>query len=143
MEKSKTPQQTKTLESKSDGIGFAGTWTATGPVYIYNTKTGNVKVEQQSIVLSITKFADKIFLGTFTELTPTPGATFNFVANQTTENKNLIQSATSGLNSFYFTGKDGVNVLNANWNTSTTSESNVVSMANLKFSRKCNCETKI
>jgi hypothetical protein len=151
MEKPKIPQpqekkpqekQPQNKNNKNHIRGFAGIWTATGPVYFYNTKTGNVKLEQQSIVLSITKFTDKIYFGTFTELSPTPGVTFNFVANQSTENPNLIQAATSGLNSFYFTEKEGYNVLNVSFNGSIavpTFGENVVIAANLKFARKCDC----
>jgi hypothetical protein len=133
-------QQNKNKQNNKNHIrGFAGIWTATGPVYFYNTKTGNVKLEQQSIVLSITKFTDKIYFGTFTELSPTPGVSFNFVANQSTENPNLIQAATSGLNSFYFTEKEGYNVLNANFNNSISTATSEVITADLKFARKCDC----
>lgn len=138
----KQPQKEKPQQQnnkKNTNTSFAGIWTATGPVYNYNTKTGTVKVEQQSIVLSITKFTDKIYFGTFTELSPTPGVSFNFVANQTSQDKNFIQSATSGLNSFYFTEKEGYNVLNANFNTSVTVANSEVITADLKFVRKCDC----
>lgn len=136
-------QKQKQLQNNKNHIqGFAGTWTARGPVYFYNTKTGDLKVENQQIVLSITKFTDKIFFGTFTELSPTPGVSFNFVANQTTSDKNLIQSATSGLNSFYFNETEGYNILNVSFNGTIavpTFGENVVITADLKFARKCNC----
>jgi hypothetical protein len=131
-------QKPKTVVNKS----FASTWTGKGPVHFYNRITGNVRTEEQSIVLTITKYTDKIYFGTFTEISPIPGNSYNFVATQTTENPNIIVSATTGINSFYFSEKDGFNVLNTSWNSSvadTRFGKDVIITANIKFKRNCNC----
>jgi len=45
---------------------------------------------------------------------------FTCVATQSKKNKLLLQSGTSGLNSFYFNEFKNFNILNINWNTPNT-----------------------
>jgi hypothetical protein len=118
---------------------FEGVYEGYGIVYFISLKTGEAKEVYQNILLEVNKISDEVYFITFTELSPIPNLKFSCVATQSTENKLLLQSNTSGINSFYFIEEDGFNVLNANWNTPNDIDifgSNIVQAASIKFYRK-------
>ncbi len=100
---------------------FEGVYKGVGKVYYVNLETKEVYlVEEQTNLLEIKKIADKLYFITITELVPNPGLSFSIIANQTTENKYLIQSGGDGLNSYYFDVTEGFDVLNSSFTTPNT-----------------------
>ena len=87
---------------------FEGRWFANTTVNFTSAETRETVEEFQIVELEIKKIATESYLCIFTQIFPPPvtsvikSSQFVCVATQSTENKFLIQSGTSGLNNFYF-----------------------------------------
>jgi hypothetical protein len=87
---------------------FEGRWMANTTVHFTSAETRETIEEFQIVELEIKKIADQSYLCIFTQIYPSTTSSviknnqFVCVATQTTDNKYLLQSGTSGLNNFYF-----------------------------------------
>jgi hypothetical protein len=121
-----------------DCKGFEGTWFKKD-VSLFNTvilpcgKSETTEIKQD-ILLDIKKISDEIYLAQFNNLLIPNNTAFNCVATQSTENPNLIQSGTNGLNSFYFKNKI-YNVLHVNYTYNLTENINILVSASFELDR--------
>ena len=92
-------------------FNFEGVWLGTGIVYytiLDNSNPSNTVGVEQTILLTVSKIANQIYYVIFNQ----NNSIYNCVATQSTDNKLLLQSATGGLDNFYFTTNP--NELNSN-----------------------------
>jgi len=114
-------------------FNFEGNWLGRGFVcytILDNNNPTNTVIVDSTIILTVRKIIDNTYYIIFNN----NNKIFNCVATQSTENKLLLQSATGGLDSFYFTTDP--NLLNVNW--TTPAKSNTCESANIKFNRIIN-----
>lgn len=114
---------------------FEGVWSSIGKVY-YTDLTPNSENESiyvdQYIILKINKIDNNIYFISFIDKNKPTNNIFNCTATQSTENKWLLQSSTSGLDNFYFTEHDS-ETLNVNYTTPVSN--NKCQSAVFKFHR--------
>jgi len=115
---------------------FEGVWVGHGKVYyttLYPNMENKIDEVREHIQLEIKKITDQIYFISIIRDIPLKNIIFNCVCTQSTENKLLLQSSTSGLNNFYFIKEECGEILHVNWTTPNIN--NVCQSAVIEFYR--------